>query len=90
MKLSHTRRMVNAILNGELDGVAFEEERFFGLMIPRSVPDVPGSVLNPRNTWDDPEAYDEKAKGLAAMFRSNFSRFEDRADASILSGGPKA
>jgi len=89
MSLKHTRRMINAALSGELDDVEFEEEPFFGLMIPKSVPDVPGKVLTPRNTWDDKAAYDEKASGLATMFKANFEQFKDRASDDILAGGPK-
>jgi len=88
MKLTYTRRMVNAALNGELDDVEFEEEPFFGLMVPTSVPDVPKNVLNPRHTWDDTTAYDAKAQALAAMFRENFKQFADRATDDILAGGP--
>jgi len=90
MKLRYTRRMVNAALDGELDNVEFTEEPFFGLMIPTSVPDVPAELLDPRNTWDDKDAYDAKAKALAAMFRENFKEFADRASEDILSGAPKA
>jgi len=89
MKLSYTRRMVNAALDGELDNVEFKEEPFFGLMIPTSVPDVPDEVLNPRQTWEDKDAYDKKASSLAAMFKENFEQFQDRASEDILSGGPK-
>ncbi len=31
----------------------YEAEPFFGLMIPKEVPDVPSDVLNPRNAWSD-------------------------------------
>lgn len=89
MSLKYTRRMINAALNGELDDVQFEEEDFFGLMIPTQVNGVPSEILNPRNTWTDVAAYDEKAKALAAMFRKNFAQFEDRASEDILTGGPK-
>jgi phosphoenolpyruvate carboxykinase (ATP) len=89
MKLSYTRRMVNAVLAGELDDVEFNEEPYFGLMIPTTVPDVPFEILNPRNTWSDPEAYDRKAESLAGMFKKNFAQFEERASADILAGGPK-
>jgi phosphoenolpyruvate carboxykinase (ATP) len=89
MSLPYTRAIVNAVLDGALDDVNFEEEPFFGLMIPTSVPGVPDEVLNPRNTWSDQAAYDEKAKSLAAMFHKNFEDFKDRASADILSGGPR-
>ncbi len=89
MSLKHTRRIVNAVLNGELEDVECEEEPFFGLMIPLFVPDVPAEILNPRNTWRDSNAYDEKAKGLAGMFHKNFENYKGRASADILAGGPK-
>lgn len=90
MKLSYTRRMVNAALSGELDDVEFVEESYFGLQIPTHVPDVPDEVLNPRDTWSDKDAYDAKAKSLANMFRENFEQFKDRASEGILAGAPKA
>ncbi|QPC81560.1 phosphoenolpyruvate carboxykinase (ATP) [Phototrophicus methaneseepsis] len=90
MKLSYTRRMVNAALNGELDDVDYTEEQFFGLMIPNSVPGVPSEILNPRATWSEGSAYDAKALELAGMFRKNFEKFADQASEDILAGGPKA
>lgn len=90
MSLKYTRRMVNAALDGELDDVDFVEEPFFGLMVPTSIPDVPSEILNPRDTWADKTAYDEKAKSLANMFRENFKQFEDRASEDILAGEPKS
>lgn len=89
MKLGYTRRMVNAVLNGELDSMEYTEEPFFGLMIPAQMPDVPDEILDPRNAWADKDAYDAKAKQLAEMFRANFEQFADRASDEILSGGPK-
>ena len=89
MSLKHTRRLVNAALDGELTDVAFEEEPFFGLMIPTSAPDVPNDILNPRDTWADKDAYDQRATELAAMFKENFAQFADQASAEILAGGPK-
>ena len=90
MQLKHTRQMVNAALNGELDNVDFNEEAFFGLMIPTSIEGVPSEILNPRDTWVDKLAYDVKAEALAGMFRENFKQFEDRASQNILAGEPKA
>lgn len=89
MKLKYTRRMVNAALNGELDGVEFAEEPFFGLHVPVTVPEVPSEILNPRNTWADKAAYDTKAKELAGMFKRNFGKFAEQANPEILAGGPK-
>lgn len=89
IKLAYTRRMINAILNGELENVEYEEEPFFGLMIPKIVPDVPAEILYPRTTWMDKTAYDEKAQALVQMFRQNFEKFADRANDDIQAGGPR-
>ena len=50
------------------------------------MPGVDSSLLQPRLTWADPEAYDAKARELADMFRDNFSKFA--ADDNIVAGGP--
>ena len=57
-----------------------------GSVTPFSVPGVESSLLQPRLTWADPEAYDAKARELADMFRDNFSKFA--ADDNIVAGGP--
>ena len=88
MSIAHTRRLINAALNGELDSVAFEREPYFGLEIPTTVLEVPAEVLNPRAAWADPAAYDETARKLAAMFRRNFERFADGVDASVTACMP--
>ena len=45
-----------------------------GLRMPTSCAEVPDEVLNPRDTWDDPEAYDEQAAALRDMFRANYDK----------------
>jgi len=44
-------------------------------MIPRACPGVPSEVLNPRQTWPDPAAYDEQARKLAGMFAERAGEF---------------
>jgi phosphoenolpyruvate carboxykinase (ATP) len=84
MKLAYTRAMVNAAIEGRLDGVAFGTEPFFGLAIPTSVPDVPADVLDPRSAWADPAAYDLAANALAGLFFENFKRFAEHASPEVL------
>jgi phosphoenolpyruvate carboxykinase (ATP) len=90
MKLSYTRAMVRAALAGELDDVETATAPFFGLQIPTRVPGVPSEVLNPRDTWADPAAYDAKAAELAEAFRTNFERFADRVPEAVRNAGPKS
>jgi phosphoenolpyruvate carboxykinase (ATP) len=82
MSIAHTRAMVNAAIEGRIPQ-SFETEPFFGLQIPTSVPDVPSNVLNPRNVWADPAAYDAQAHKLQQLFFNNFKRFEAQASPGI-------
>lgn len=75
ISLSHTRAMVTAAIEGQLAHTEFEMERSFGLNIPKSCPNVPSEILNPRNTWKDKEAYDIQATKLTNLFRENFEKF---------------
>jgi phosphoenolpyruvate carboxykinase (ATP) len=52
------------------------------------VPGVDGSVLDPRGTWDDGDAYDQQARKLADLFRENFSKFESQVSEEIRKAGP--
>lgn len=88
IKLKFTRAMITAALDGQLDGVEFKEHPVFGLMMPMECPNVPNEILNPKNTWADPKAYDEMAAMLAGKFEKNFARFADVATPEILAGGP--
>ncbi len=89
IKLSYTRAIANAVLAGKLDKVNTRKDEVFGLAVPTEIPGVPPDVLNPRDTWADPKAYDEQAKKLATMFRENFAKF-GTVDAAIRNAGPKA
>lgn len=88
MKLKFTRAMITAALNGELNNVAYENHKVFGIAIPQSCSNVPNEILNPRNTWEDPNLYDKKAVELAQMFKSNFAKFEEFANTEIMAGAP--
>ena len=75
MNIAHTRNMVRAAIDGELDGVRDRRStRCFGVAVPVHVPGVPDEVLDPRDTWADKAAYDATARRLAAMFHVNFAR----------------
>ncbi|HNI53607.1 MAG TPA: phosphoenolpyruvate carboxykinase (ATP) [Chitinophagales bacterium] len=90
MKLSYTRAMITAALNGELDSVSYATHDVFGLHFPTTCPNVPTEVLDPRNTWSDKQAYDAKANNLAAQFVKNFEKYADKANAEIMAAAPKA
>jgi phosphoenolpyruvate carboxykinase (ATP) len=75
IRIAYSRALINAALDGTLAAGSFETDPFFGLAIPISCPGVPSRLLNPRNTWSDPVMYDETARKLVGMFRSNFAKY---------------
>jgi len=88
MKLSYTRAMINAALMGALEDVEYAQDPIFNLSVPQQCPNVPDELLNPRDTWADPIAYDKKAASLAESFAKNFKQFEDKSSEAIRQAGP--
>ncbi len=90
IRLQYTRRLVNAVLDGSLAAVEWEEFPVFGFAIPKSCEGVPTSILNPRNTWESKEEYDEQLHRLARLFAQNLTKFHGLITDDILNAGPKA
>jgi phosphoenolpyruvate carboxykinase (ATP) len=88
MNIAHTRNMVRAALNGDLDGVPTVVDPVFRIAVPTTVPGVPTELLAPRSTWADQAAYDSQAGKLAAMFHRNFAAYADGVPDAIRAAGP--
>ena len=89
MKISYTRAMIRAILNGSLAQTETTPDPIFGVNVPVSCPDVPQEVLQPRNTWQDKEAYDRQARDLARRFNENFKKYEAGVSEAVRAVAPK-
>jgi phosphoenolpyruvate carboxykinase (ATP) len=89
MKLSYTRAMITAALNGSLANANFNEHPIFGLLMPTTCDRVPEEILDPKNTWSDKHAYDSKANELAIAFVSNYKQFEAFSSEEIQNALPK-
>ena len=89
IKLSFTRAMISAALDGKLNNVETTVDPVFRFAVPSEVPGVPKEILIPRNTWTDKEAYDEKARYLAGLFVSNFEKYASGASAETMAAAPK-
>lgn len=89
MKLSYTRAMITAALNGKLDNVEFGNLAGFDLAFPMTCENVPTEILNPRETWSDKSAFDETSASLAAKFVKNFEKFANETSEEILKAAPK-
>jgi phosphoenolpyruvate carboxykinase (ATP) len=74
MDINLTRAIVEAALNGSLSEAPCEKDPLFHYHVPNQCPGVDSEVLSPRNTWADKNAYDLRAKKLAADFSSHFDK----------------
>jgi len=75
MDLPLTRAMVNAALEGKLENLEYVTDPVFRVAVPTSCPGIDDvSVLTPKNTWDDADAFDERARKLARDFKEHFEK----------------
>jgi len=85
-----TRAIIDAILDGSLDNAEYEKLPIFGLDIPKAVNNVDAKLLNPRNLWNDPSAWDASARNLAEKFIKNFESFTDNEEGKrLVAAGPQ-
>ncbi|HUX83971.1 MAG TPA: phosphoenolpyruvate carboxykinase (ATP) [Chitinophagaceae bacterium] len=89
MPLPCTRAMIRAALEGKLEKESFASTGIFRLQVPSACPGVTPELLDPRISWQDKEAYDQKEKSLAESYLKNFRKFENKVDPSVLSALPE-
>ena len=88
ISLKYTRQMVTMALSGGLDDVETRIDPVFGFKVPVSCPGVPAEILNPKLTWSDPVAYDQKAAELAKAFQDNFKKKYADLAPEVRKAGP--
>lgn len=89
ISIKHTRAMLTAALNGDLDHVEYQVDPWFGFMIPLSCPGVPDQILIPSASWTDQEAYQASIQDLVDQFKKNMRKYEKSTPQEVLLAGPK-
>ncbi|MBO4219178.1 MAG: phosphoenolpyruvate carboxykinase (ATP) [Erysipelotrichaceae bacterium] len=90
ISIRDTRGIIDAILSGAIDQAETQTIPYFGFEVPTQLPGVDTGILNPRDTYSDPEEWDRRAKDLAARFIKNFARYENNeAGKALVAAGPK-
>ena len=89
ISLKDTRTIISAILNDELIDCETEIVKPFNLSIPKHINNINDAILNPQNSWEDKNAYNENAEQLAKFFIKNFESFTDTENGkSLVPFGP--
>ena len=90
ISIGDTRGIIDCILSGDIEKSSTITLPYFNLDIPTDLPGVDASILNPADTYEDPQEWHEKATRLAAMFIENFSKFTDNAEGkALVAAGPR-
>ncbi len=89
MNLTHTRAMVTAAIEGELNDVPCIPHPVFRVLVPQFCPGVPNEVLDPKSSWPDRADYDRAALHLASLFQDNFASKFGAVDHDIAAAGPR-
>lgn len=89
MRLSYTRKMIDAIHDGKLENAEYRKFDIFNFQVPTSVPGVPDDILWPSETWEDKDAFNVELRKLAEKFIENFQKYEDETPREVIEkGGP--
>lgn len=89
ISLKYTRAMINGVLSNKMKNVGYRTHSVFKVDIPTACPDVPSTLLSPRETWQDDIAYYTKANELAIKFQENFKKFVDIVPEEVLAAIPE-
>lgn len=82
-----TRAIVDAIVSGSLNTEDSTLIESLNLRIPNTVEGVDSQLLNPRNTWEDKQAYDQYLAKLVGEFKRNFEKYD--VSPAIVNAGPQ-
>ena len=90
ISIKDTRGIIDAILDGAINGVPTKKIPYFGLEVPTELEGVDTGILDPRDTYADASEWDEKAKDLAGRFIKNFVKYEgNEAGKALVAAGPQ-
>ncbi len=90
ISIKDTRGIIDAILDGSINTAPTKKIPYFDFEVPTVLPGVDTNILDPRDTYADPNVWEEKAKDLASRFIKNFVKYEgNEAGKALVAAGPK-
>jgi phosphoenolpyruvate carboxykinase (ATP) len=90
ISIKDTRAIIDAILDGSIEKAESKTIPYFNLEVPTTLPGCDTNILDPRDTYEDANVWEEKAVDLAKRFVNNFEKFTDNEEGkALLAAGPQ-
>ena len=90
ISIKDTRGIIDGILSGAINSSDTKKIPYFDFEVPTSLEGVDTGILDPRDTYTNPQDWDNKAKDLAERFIKNFKKYENNeAGKALVKAGPK-
>ncbi len=90
ISIRDTRGIIDAILDGAILTAPTKKLPIFDFEIPTELPGVDPKILDPRDTYTNPEDWTVKATDLAQRFINNFKKYENNAAGkALVAAGPQ-
>ena len=90
ISIKDTRGIIDAILNGDINKAPTKKIPYFNLEVPTVLNGVATNILDPRDTYANPQDWDTKAQDLASRFVKNFVKYESNdAGKALVKAGPQ-
>ena len=90
ISIKDTRGIIDAILGGDILNAPTKKIPYFDFEVPTQLNGVAWGILDPRDTYQNRDEWEEKAKDLAARFIKNFVKYEDNeAGKALVAAGPQ-
>ena len=90
ISIKDTRGIIDAILGGAILKAPTKKIPYFNFEVPTELDGVAWGILDPRDTYQNRNEWEEKAKDLAGRFIKNFKKYEgNEAGKALVAAGPK-
>jgi len=90
ISIKDTRAIIDAILDGSIEKAETKMIPVFNLEVPTALHDVDSDILDPRDTYNNPNEWEKKAKDLAGKFIKNFEKYTDNEEGkALVAAGPQ-
>ena len=90
IRIKNTRAIIDRILDGSIEEAETKIIPIFNLEVPTALEEVNPQILDPRDTYENPADWENKARELASLFIKNFEKYTDNEQGkALVASGPQ-